>query len=115
MTLKEVAARLALSVRTAPHSLDAEVTGGYACDLLSHVIARARRGNLWVTIQAHPNIVAVASLVELAGIIVTEDIQLDPVTIERAEEEEIPILTTGSSTFTVVSQLAGLGVVAGVD
>jgi hypothetical protein len=114
MTLKEVAAQLALSVRTAPCGLDVEVTGGYAGDLLSHVMAKARRGNLWVTIQAHPNIVAVASLVELAGIVVTEDVQLDPVTVEKAEEEEIPILTTGSSTFTVVCELSALGV-TGVD
>lgn len=114
MTLKEVVAKLALSVCAASHGLDVEVTGGYACDLLSHVIAKARRGNLWVTIQAHPNIVAVASLTELAGIIVTEDVQLDPITVEKAEEEEIPILTTGSSTFTVVSKLAALGV-PGVD
>jgi BioD-like phosphotransacetylase family protein len=114
MTLDEIAANLALPVRTAPHRLEVEVTGGYASDLLSRVMAKARRGNLWVTIQAHPNIVAVASLLELAGIIVAEDVELDSVTIEKANEEGVPILTTEHSTFTIVARLVQLGV-AGVD
>jgi BioD-like phosphotransacetylase family protein len=114
MRLDEIAANLALPVRTAPDRLEVEVTGGYASDLLSRVMAKARRGNLWVTIQAHPNIVAVASLLELAGIIVAEDVELDSVTIEKANEEGIPILTTEHSTFTIVGSLVQLGV-AGVD
>jgi len=112
--LEEITVGLALSVRTAPHKLGVEITGGYASDLLSRVMARAKRGNLWVTIQAHPNIVAVASLLELAGIIVAEDVELDPVTIEKANQEGIPILSTAHSTFTIVGQLVQLGV-AGVD
>jgi len=112
--LKEIANELTLTVRTAPDKLDVEVTGGYASDLLSRVMAKAKKGNLWVTIQAHPNIVAVASLLELAGIIVAEDVELDPVTIEKANEEGIPILTTEYCTFAIVSKLAQLGV-AGVD
>jgi len=114
VTLEEIAKELALSVQTAPEKLQVEVTGGYASDLLSRVMARAKKGNLWVTLQSHPNIVAVASLLELAGVIVTEGMKLDPGTAEKAEEEGIPILTTAHSTFTIVGRLAQLGVV-GVD
>ncbi len=114
MTLKEIAHRLSLQIRAGETELGREVTGGYASDLLSCVMARARRGNIWVTLQAHPNIVAVAVLLELAGIIITEGVEPEPATLQRAQVEHIPILTTVRTTFTVVSELAQLGV-KGVD
>ncbi len=110
MKLREVVAKLGLEVAVAADTLDREISGGYASDLLSCVMARARAGNVWVTLQSHPNIVAVASLLGLAGIIVTEGACLDPATIEKANEEKIPILTTSLTTFTVVSRLAALGI-----
>ena len=114
MKLEELCRQLQLEVRAAPGKLDTEVTGGYASDLLSCVMAKAQTGNVWVTLQSHPNIVAVASLINLAGVIITEAMIPDPVTIEKAEEEGIPILTTDLTTFTVVGRLSNLGV-PGVD
>ena len=110
MTLEELSRKLSLEVRTAAGKLGTEVTGGYAADLLSCVMAKAQAGNVWVTLQSHPNIVAVASLLDLVGIIVTEGMIPDAVTMEKAEEEGIPILTTELTTFTVVGRLSELGV-----
>nr|MBC7246098.1 serine kinase [Chloroflexota bacterium] len=110
MTLGEIAESLSLSVQTASEKLDTPVTGGYASDLLSCVMAKARKGNVWVTLQSHLNIVAVASLLQLAGIIVTEGMPLDVATLEKANEEGVPILTTPHTTFTVVAQLGQLGI-----
>jgi len=114
MKLEEICRTLSLEVRTAGRKLNREVTGGYASDLLSCVMAKAQAGNIWVTLQAHPNTVAVASLLNLAGIIITEGVAPDEVTITKAEEEGIPVLATPLTTFTVVSKLAELGV-RGVD
>jgi hypothetical protein len=114
MTLEELCRQLQLEVRAAPGKLDAEVTGGYASDLLSCVMAKSQVGNVWVTLQSHPNVVAVASLAGLTGIIITEGMNPDAATIEKAEEEGIPILTTELTTFTVVGRLFELGV-PGVD
>ncbi|MBL7065207.1 MAG: serine kinase [Anaerolineae bacterium] len=114
MTLEELCRQLQLEVRAAPGKLGAEVTGGYAADLLSCVMAKARAGNVWVTLQSHPNVVAVASLIDLAGIIITEGVKPEATTIEKAEKEGIPILTTDLTTFTVVGRLFELGVL-GVD
>lgn len=114
MKLQEIRHQLSLEVRAAAGNLDKEVTGGYASDLLSCVMAKAQAGNVWVTIQAHPNIVAVASLLNLAGIIITEGMTPEATTIEKAEEEGIPILTTPLTTYTVVGRLFELGVL-GVD
>jgi predicted transcriptional regulator len=114
VTLREIADELALVVRAAPAGLDVEVSGGYASDLLSLVMARAQEGNIWVTLQSHLNIVAVAALLDLAGIIVTEGMTLDDALVAKADEEGIPILTTELATFTVVGRLFQLGVL-GVD
>lgn len=114
MTLKEIANKLALAVQTAPDKLGVEVTGGYASDLLSRVMAKAKKGNIWITLQSHPNIVAVAILLDLAGIVVTEGRDLEPETVEKANEKGVPLLTTEHSTFTIVGKLAQLGV-PGVD
>ena len=114
MTLEELSRKLSLDVRTATGKLGTEVTGGYAADLLSCAMAKGREGNVWVTLQSHPNVVAVASLLNLAGVIVTEGMIPDAATLEKAEEEGIPILTTELTTFTVVGRLFELGV-RGVD
>ncbi|HAZ31427.1 MAG TPA: serine kinase [Dehalococcoidia bacterium] len=110
MKLREVVSSLNLGVASASAALDQEITGGYASDLLSCVMARAQAGNVWVTLQAHANIVAVASLLNLTGIIVTEGTSLEAATIEKANQEHIPILTTPLDTFTVVSKLAAMGI-----
>ncbi len=110
MKLEEIVRRLELQVAAAANCLDREVTGGYACDLLSYVMARAKEGNLWLTVQGHPNIVAVASLVGLAGIVVAEDARVEPTTIEKANQEGIPILTTSLPTYAIAGRLYALGV-----
>lgn len=110
MTLKEIVGQLALDVRSGQDKLDRKVSGGYASDLLSCVMAGARRGNVWVTLQAHPNIVAVAALLELAAVIITEGVAPEAATLEKARSEGIPILTTPHTTFTTVAQLAALGI-----
>jgi hypothetical protein len=114
LKLQKVSQQLSLEVQAVAGNLDREVTGGYASDLLSCVMAKAQAGNVWVTIQGHPNIVAVASLLDLAGIIVAEGMAVDAATLEKAEAEKIPILTTSLTTYTVVGELFKLGV-PGVD
>ena len=90
--------------------LEREISGGYASDLLSCVMAGAREGNIWVTLQAHPNIIAVASLVGLSAIVITEGMQPDEETLRRANSENITVLTTTQNTFTIVGKLAALGI-----
>jgi hypothetical protein len=110
MKLEAIARQLELEVHSAPDKLDADVTGGYACDLLSYVMAKGKTGALWITVQGHPNIVAVASLIGLAGIIVAEGAKVEPATIEKAEQESVPILTTPLPAYEVAGRLWELGV-----
>jgi hypothetical protein len=110
MKLNELCRQLSLEVRSAKGKLDTEVTGGYASDLLSWVMAKAQAGNVWITIQAHPNIVAVASLIGLSGIVVAEGVAPEPATLDKAEQEGIPILTTPLAVYVVAGKMFKLGV-----
>jgi predicted transcriptional regulator len=95
---------------TSGNQIDVEITGGYASDLLSCVMAGAKPGNIWITLQTHPNVVAVASLIELAAVVITEGVSPDPETIQKAKETGIPLLTTDRGTFSIVAALAELGI-----
>lgn len=91
--------------------LDREIRGGYCGDLLSDVMANAGEGALWLTIQSHKNIVGVAVLRELAGIVLANDRMPDEDAKAKADEEGIPILVTPRTTF----ETAGLLFAAGID
>jgi len=110
VTVADVATQLGLKVVTSGVSLERNVTGGYTSDLLSCVMARAQAGNVWVTLQSHSNVVAVASLLGLACIIVTQRSALEQRTIEKAEQEGIPILTSSNDSFSIVERLCELGI-----
>jgi hypothetical protein len=82
MNLDEIIKELDLEVLTDPKDFSQDaVSGGYASDLLSCVMSTAKKGNLWLTLQAHINIVAVAALLELSAVIITENAQPDAATI----------------------------------
>lgn len=110
MKLRELVDRLALEVCASERMLDTEVTGGYVSDLLSYVMARAKEGDVWVTMQSHVNVVAVASLVNLVGVIITEGTRPEPATLEKADQEGIPILATPLTSYVVAGRLYELGV-----
>jgi hypothetical protein len=114
MHVRQVIKQLGLHL-TGGHQIDVEITGGYASDLLSCVMAGAQAGSIWVTLQAHPNIIAVASLIDLAAVVVTEGVSPDPETILKAQETGIPLLTTARDTFSTVVALAELGIGATPD
>jgi hypothetical protein len=110
MTVKDAAGKLGLSVCHDGNGLDTEITGGYSGDLLSDVIANSRAGNVWVTMQVHVNIVAVAVLKELAAIIIVNGRQPAQDTLARAGEENVPILSSRLPAFEIAGKLYFLGV-----
>lgn len=110
MKLKDVAKALNLNVQTGKNLLEREITGGYAGDLLSDVLANSKQGDVWVTLQTHANIVAVASAKELSGIIIVNGRTPEEETVRRAEEQSIPIMISSLSTYRVISRLCELGI-----
>lgn len=109
MRLVNIAQSLGLKAKTEV-AADVEVTGGYASDLLSDVLAHAKNGAVWVTNHKHANIVGVAVMLNLAGVIISGGIDPDPATLQKAVEENVPLYTTDMSMFEVAGKLYELGV-----
>ena len=110
MRLNELAQALDLEVRSAAQRLDREVRGGYAGDLMSDVIANAEEGSVWVTMQTHVNIVAVAAMKELAGIILVNAREPQQDTVTKGEEKKVPILVSRLPAFELIGRLYRLGI-----
>lgn len=108
MTLTDIARELNLEVICGENKLDVLVSGAHASDLLSDVMGRAQPGWIWITLQTHQNIVAVAALRELAAILVANNGMLDESTRETAVREGIVILRSKDTTFEVSGKLYGL-------
>ncbi len=113
MKLKEIVEALGLEVRSGSGLLDKEVRGGYASDLLSDVMAHTRPGDLWITLQVHLNIVAVATLNDLAGIILVNGREPEEATLRKATEEGVVLMVSPLSTFEVAGRLYELGIRGG--
>jgi methylase of polypeptide subunit release factors len=73
-------------------------------------MAGAKKGNIWITLQAHLNIVAIAALNEVAAIIITEDAQPDAVSIAKANEQGVILLSTPQPTYEINGKLWQLGI-----
>jgi hypothetical protein len=110
MTLQQIITNLKLTVLTEAKDFTEIVpTSGYASDLLSCVMSGAAHQSVWVTLQAHSNIVAVAALLDLSAVIITEGATPDAATITKANEEGITLLLTSEPTFYVVGKLWEMG------
>jgi len=99
MKVKEFAEKLNMNLLTGDCGLEKEVNGVYAGDLLSWVMSHAQKGNAWITVHTHLNIVAVALLTEISCIIIPEGIKVDEATLDKARQEGIAILGTAMNTY----------------
>lgn len=103
MKITELAEALQLKVFTGENLLEKEISGGYVSDLLSDVMGNAAEGNVWLTLQNHLNVVAIASLKELACVILVKGIAPSAEVINKARNEEVVMLGSSENTF----ELAG--------
>lgn len=113
MKVKEMIEKLNLTLLTKDVSEDAlyaEVEGGYASDLLSNAMGQAQPGMVWVTMQGHQNVVAVASLIGLSAVIVAGDGPVANDTLHKANLNDVVIAATEESAFDIVGKLYALGV-----
>jgi hypothetical protein len=110
MNLQEIIDSLELHLLTDPKDFNQVVlTSGYSADLLSCVMSGAKHQSIWVTLQCHNNIVAVAALLDLNAIIITEGAQPEPETIIKANEENVTLLSTTKRSFEVCGRLWQMG------
>ena len=110
MTVNDLVVQFGLRVAAGEKGLDRQVEDGYCGDLLSEIMANAPEGCVWLTIQGHQNIVAVAVLREMAAIIITGGQTPDNETLQKANQEAIPILLWSDSAYRLAGRLYSMGV-----
>lgn len=82
-----------------------EISRSFCCDLLSIAMGRAPTGSAWVTVMGNMNTLAVASLAEVACIILAEGVRLDETAMEKAREQEITVLATEEPVFETAQKI----------
>jgi hypothetical protein len=104
MKITEMAAALGAEISQSEFD-DIDVCTAYTSDLLSDVIANAKEGGALITIQAHKNTVAVASLVNISVIVICNFRPLPDDMLEAAKDENIAVIRTKENQFTVSGKL----------
>lgn len=110
MRLSKIVQELDLTIISDGGDIDREITGGYASDLMSDAIAHVNGGDLWITLQVHVNVVAIASMKEIGAVVLTQDRQPLAETVLKAREEGIPILVSSLPAFELIGRLYQLGI-----
>ncbi len=108
MELMSIVKTLGLKIMSGEDKMQTTVRGGYTGDLLSDVMANSREGDIWITRQVHQNIVAVASLKDLAGIILVQGCEPAKETLEKGRQEDIPIMVSSLSAFELTGRIFDL-------
>lgn len=110
VTLSEVVEKFDFNIECGEKLLERKIEGGYVSDLLSDVMANCKENYLWITLQGHQNIVAVASLKEIAGIIIINGRKPDEETLKKARNENVFIATSDMAAFELVGRLYNMGI-----
>lgn len=114
MNLNQISEQLNLTLLTEAKALEnIQVASVYTSDLLSCVMAGAKPASLWITLQAHMNVIAVANLLEISAVILSEGADPDPAVIQKANEQGVTLFSTPESTYTICGRLWELGLRAG--
>ncbi len=87
-----------------------EINGVYIGDLLSNVMSRANAGDIWITIQGHQNIIAVALLTDISAVIVAENLSITENAIRKAEEKGVNILRSPLTAYEIACRLCQKGI-----
>ena len=108
MKVSTLTQTLNLRQLTAFGTHDEEFMHGFACDLLSEVIGSAPDKSVWITVQTHKNVIAIASLRELSAVILASGHLPDQETIEAANKENVLLLSSTLDTFTLAGNIFSL-------
>lgn len=105
MKVSDLVSQFGLTVFSGELTPDREISGVYVSDLLSDVMGNAMENQAWITLQTHQNVLAVASLKDLAAVILVKGLRPDPETAERSNTEGIPVLGSPLETFELAGKL----------
>ena len=99
MTVQQLIDTQLFQLKNAGDDLSRDITVPFCCDLLSVAMGQAPSGSAWVTVMSNLNTLAVASLADVACIILAEDAQADENFLTKASEQGITVLATELPVF----------------
>lgn len=108
MKILDIVALLNLKVYGGKTGLENKINGCYTSDLLSDVMGNSNSGDLWITLQTHKNVIAIASLKDLAAVLLINNNEPELDMLKQADEEAIPVLGTSMKSFEVSAKLYNL-------
>ena len=109
MTIQELITLTGAADLTPDTDKSAAISCGYTCDLLSWVMAHGEPGMAWITVQTHMNVIAVASLMEVAAVIIPEGIEMEEASLAKAREEGITVLASSLTAYELCALMAKAG------
>lgn len=90
-----------------PENFEHEISGGYCGDFLSLVMNRAPENCAWFTVMTNINVAAVATLANVAVVVVCEGSKCDEALKNKAVLQNICIIETELSVFEAVCAYCG--------
>ncbi len=105
MNVQALVNQLGLEVICGENFLHHEVRGGYTSDLLSDVMGNIQDGQVWVTLQTHMNVVAVATLRDVPAVVLVNSSQPDKDMLDKAVAEGLPVLRTDLGAFEISGKI----------
>lgn len=99
MTIKELMDKNLFQVLNSGGNGEQEISKPFCCDLLSVAMGKAPVNSAWVTVMGNINTLAVATLTEVACIILAEGAVLDAAALEKAKMQNITVLSTKMPIF----------------
>lgn len=109
MTVRDLMEEMELFLIAGASGVNNEVHNVYIGDLLSWVMGNADQKCVWITVQSHVNIIAVAALIGASCVIVSEGVFVERDTVEKANDEGIPIFASSYNSYVLAKQLVKLG------
>ena len=110
VTIAELTERIDGKLCAGKDAVQKEVLSGCVCDLLSWVMAHAKKGTAWVTVQTHMNVIAVAGLLEIACVVLPDGMEAEPAVLEKARETGVTVVSSPKSAFDIAGVIFGAGV-----
>ena len=104
MNIKEAAEKLNLKILV-NGDMDREITDCYIGDLLSWVMGRAGEDSIWLTVMGNINSIAVATLADVACIVLVENASLDDDAKAKAEALDVTILQTEENSYHLATKI----------
>lgn len=104
MNIKEAVEKLNLKILV-NGDMDREITDCYIGDLLSWVMGRAGEDSIWLTVMGNINSIAVATLADVACIVLVENASLDDDAKAKAEAMDVTILQTEENSYHLATKI----------